>query len=166
MRKLAVYDREAAVAYANRWWNDYNPAYPKFAVDCTNYISQCLRAGGAPMWGSPNRERGWWIGGGNWSFSWSVSHSLRWYLAGSQRGLRARRVQSAGELEPGDIISYDFEGEGVFNHTTIVTSKRDGVPYVNAHAYNVRDRHWAYKDSYAWRPDATYIFWKINDRFD
>lgn len=162
---LATYDREAAVAYANRWWNDYNPEFPKFGVDCTNYISQCLLAGGAPMRGFPNREQGWWIKDGNWSFSWSVSHSLRWYLAGSDRGLTAKQAGSAGELAPGDVISYDFEGDGVFNHTTIVTSVRDGVPYVNAHTYNVKGRHWAYKDSYAWRPEAKYIFWKINDQF-
>ena len=58
----------AASDHANTWWNSYNPAYPRFDVDCTNYISQCLRAGGAPMWGYPNRERGWWIGGGNVEF--------------------------------------------------------------------------------------------------
>ena len=64
-----LYDRLAAVRYADKWWNSYNPAYPKFEVDdCTNYVSQCLRAGGAPMWGYPNREKGWWIGGGNMEF--------------------------------------------------------------------------------------------------
>ena len=85
-----MYDREAAVWYADRWWNDRNPEYPVFDVDCTNYVSQCLRAGGAPMHGAPNREFGWWIQGSTWSFSWSVSHSLRWYLASSKRGLTAR----------------------------------------------------------------------------
>lgn len=38
------YDRLAAVQYAERWWNSYNPQYRKFDVDCTNYVSQCLRA--------------------------------------------------------------------------------------------------------------------------
>src|SRR5690606_33581263 len=39
-----TYDRQQAVQYAERWWNDYNPAYRKFTDDCTNFISQCLRA--------------------------------------------------------------------------------------------------------------------------
>ena len=43
-----MYNRQAAVQYANTWWNSNNPAYPVFDVDCTNYISQCLRAGGHP----------------------------------------------------------------------------------------------------------------------
>ena len=133
-----MYDREAAVRYANKWWNDYNPAYPKFDVDCTNYVSQCLRAGGAPMWGYPNREKGWWIQGGTWSFSWSTSHSLRWYLGTSKKGLTATRVASADLLEPGDVISYDFQNDGRFDHSTIVTAKVGGVPLVNAHTYNVK----------------------------
>src|SRR5690606_10586406 len=70
-----AYDRRKAVQYADRWWNDANPAYHFFEVnDCTNYISQCLRAGGAPMRGHPNRSSGWWYSGENWSYSWSVAH--------------------------------------------------------------------------------------------
>ncbi|MCZ2257449.1 amidase domain-containing protein [Sporosarcina sp. G11-34] len=160
-----IYDREAAVQYANKWWNDYNPAYPKFDVDCTNFVSQCLRAGGAPMWGYPNREKGWWIQGGTWSLSWSTSHSLRWYLATSKKGLTATQVGSADLLEPGDVISYDFQNDGRFDHSTIVTAKIGSMPLVNAHTYNVKQRDWTYKDSYASTPDARYIFFKINDRF-
>lgn len=160
-----MYDREAAVRYANTWWDSYNPAYPKFDVDCTNFVSQCLRAGGAPMWGYPNREKGWWIGGGTWSLSWSTSHSLRWYLAGSKKGLTATQVASADLLAPGDVIVYDFQNDGRYDHSTIVTAKEGNTPYVNAHTYNTRHRHWAYKDSYASTPDARYIFFKINDYF-
>ena len=52
------YNRLKAVQYAERWWNDHNPTFKKFDVDCTNYISQCLHAGGAPMRGYPNRGKG------------------------------------------------------------------------------------------------------------
>lgn len=43
------YRRDKAVAYADEWWNEPNPRFLSFEVDCTNYISQCLFAGGAPM---------------------------------------------------------------------------------------------------------------------
>ncbi|WP_210470551.1 amidase domain-containing protein [Sporosarcina sp. 6E9] len=161
-----MYDRLAAVRYADKWWDGYNPAYPKFEVDdCTNYVSQCLRAGGAPMWGYPNRETGWWIGGGKWSLSWSTPHSLRWYLAGSKRGMTATQVGSAEELDLGDVIVYDFQNDGRYDHSTIVTAKNGLESLVNAHTYNVRHRTWDYKDSYAYRPNARYIFYKINDNF-
>src|SRR5690625_971306 len=35
-RQRFTYDRQAAVKYAERWWNSYNPAFKKFDVDCTN----------------------------------------------------------------------------------------------------------------------------------
>lgn len=160
-----MYDREAAVWYADKWWDGRNPQYPSFDVDCTNFISQCLRAGGAPMHGSPVRDRGWWITNSSWSFSWSVAHSLRWYLGGSKKGLTAYQVQSAEELNLGDVILYDFQGDGRFDHSTIVTAKDGASPLVNAHTYDVQKRSWDYKDSYAYRPNAKYIFFRINDEF-
>lgn len=159
-----VYDRRAAVRYAERWWNSYNPAYRRFTVDCTNYISQCLYAGGAPMWGSPNRETGWWYTSENWSFSWAVAHSMRWYLSGAEQGLKGREVESPEELTYGDVICYDFDGDGRWDHTTIVTGKDQyGMPLVNAHTDNSRHRYWSYEDSLAWTENIEYKFFQIDD---
>ena len=160
-----MYNREAAVRYADEWWNARNPAFPSFDVDCTNFISQCLLAGGAPMHGYPGRERGWWLQNGNWSFSWSVAHSMRWYLGSSTKGLTAKRVDSVYDLDIGDVICYDFQGDGRFDHTTIVTSIDGPIPLVNAHTYDAYRRTWDYKDSYAYSPNAKYIFFKINNQF-
>ncbi|MFD2042843.1 amidase domain-containing protein [Ornithinibacillus salinisoli] len=158
------YDRLAAVQYAERWWNSYNPAYRKFDVDCTNYVSQCLRAGGAPMRGAPNRNQGWWYQNNNWSYSWSVAHSLRWYLDGSTQGLKGIAVDSASDLSPGDIICYDFEGDGRWDHNTIVVSRdNNGMPLVNAHTDNSRHRYWSYEDSTAYTPNIKYKFFRIGE---
>lgn len=158
------YNRLKAVQYAERWWNDYNPAYKKFEVDCTNYISQCLHAGGAPMRGYPSRSNGWWMQNNNWSYSWSVANAMRWYLPGSKFGLRAREVASAGKLKLGDVICYDFQGDGRFDHTTIVTGHDgNGMPLVNAHTANSRKRYWAYEDSTAYTPNIKYKFLSITD---
>lgn len=158
-----MYNREKAVAYAQQWWNSYNPAFPHFEVDCTSYVSQCLLAGGAPQRGYPHREKGWWMGGGTWSFSWSVSHSLRWYLEGSKQGLKAKKVSSPDQLQPGDVIFYDFSGDGRIDHSTIVTSMHGGVPYVNAHTNNSRNRHWSYTSSPAYTPAIKYLFFHIEE---
>lgn len=158
------YDRRAAVQYAERWWNSYNPQYRRFDDDCTNYISQCLRAGGAPMWGSPSRETGWWYTGNNWSFSWAVAHSFRWYLSGSEQGMKGTEVSSPDQLTYGDVICYDFEGDGRWDHTTIVTAKDAyGMPLVNAHTNNSRHRYWSYEDSMAWTENTKYKFFRIGD---
>lgn len=158
------YNRLKAVQYAERWWNDYNPAYKKFENDCTNFISQCLHAGGAPMRGYPNRGNGWWLRNNNWSFSWAVANSLRTYLKNSSVGLRTKEVYRPDQLLLGDIICYDFEGDGRFNHNTIVTAKDVyGMPLVNAHTYNSRMRYWAYEDSTAYTPNIKYKFFTIID---
>ncbi|MGE6261072.1 amidase domain-containing protein [Heyndrickxia sporothermodurans] len=158
------YDRLKAIQYAERWWNSYNPAYKKFDVDCTNYISQCLRAGNAPMRGYPNKSKGWWMSGNSWSYSWSVANSLRLYLASSTIGLKAREVSSPDELSLGDVICYDFQGDGRYDHNTIVTGKDAfGMPLVNAHTYNSRMRYWQYEDSSAYTPNIKYKFFTIVD---
>ncbi|PLR75726.1 hypothetical protein CU633_19610 [Bacillus sp. V3-13] len=158
------YDRLKAVQYAERWWNDYNPSFKKFEVDCTNYISQCLHAGGAPMRGYPNRSNGWWMRNNNWSYSWAVANSLRWYLPASKTGLRGKEVESADKLLLGDVICYDFQGDGRFDHNTIVTGKDAfGMPLVNAHTHNSRMRYWAYEDSTAYTPNIKYKFITIVD---
>ncbi|MDQ0197937.1 amidase domain-containing protein [Neobacillus ginsengisoli] len=156
------YDRLKAVQYAERWWNSYNPAYKKFVNDCTNFISQCLHVAGAPMRGYPNRGAGWWLQNNNWSYSWTMANSLRLYLANSKSGLRAREVSSPDQLILGDVICYDFEGDGRFNHNTLVTGKDAyGMPLVNAHTYNSRMRYWAYEDSSAYTPNIKYKFYSI-----
>ena len=32
--------------YAYKWWNGRNPAYRSYELDCTNFISQVVKAGG------------------------------------------------------------------------------------------------------------------------
>ncbi|WP_017728821.1 amidase domain-containing protein [Halalkalibacterium ligniniphilum] len=161
-----MYDRREAVRYAERWWDDYNPQYIKFENNCTNFISQCLRAGGAPMTGMPNRSKGWWFQQKNWSYTWAVANSFRWYLSGATGGLRGEERQSPIELVPGDVICYDFNGDGRWQHTTIVVAKdANGEPLVNAQTTNSRMRFWAYEDSTAWTDKIQYKFFHLPDRF-
>lgn len=118
------------------------------------------------MRGYPIRNKGWWVRGGTWSFSWSTSHSLRWYLDTSTTGLQAVKVANASDLKLGDVISYDFQGDGRFDHTTIVTGFNEiGEPLVNAHTVSARQRNWRYTTSPAYTDDARYIFFHIKDSF-
>lgn len=164
-RQKYNYDRRAAVQYAERWWNSYNPKYKKFKDNCTNYISQCVHAGGVPMTGFGNRNKGWWYSGSSWSYSWTVANAFRWYLSGAKQGIKAQEVPSASNLVIGDLICYDFEGDGRWNHNTIVVAKdANNQPLVNANTYNSRMRYWAYEDSTAYTPNIKYKFFHILDR--
>lgn len=158
------YDRWKAVQYAERYWKDYNQAYKAFADDCTNFISQCLHAGRVPMWGQPNRSRGFWYSGSSWSYSWTVAHALTMLMQSSKGRLKATQVSTPQELMIGDIICYDFEGDGRINHNTIVTAKDlYDMPLVNAHTYDSRMRYWTYEDSTKYTPQIQYRFYHIED---
>lgn len=166
------YLREAAVAYAERWWNEPNPAYEKFEVNCTNYVSQCLFAGGAPMNYTGRRPSGWWYKGYSnqqemWSYSWAVANSLQHYLGNPRAfGLRAEAVSRPESLRLGDVICYDWEGNGRVGHNTIVTAfTPEGMPLVNANTVSSRHRYWDYRDSYAWTEKTRYHFYRITDEF-
>lgn|SRR5690625_410638 len=157
------FNRRKAVQYAERWWNEYNPDFKDFPNNCTNFVSQCLLAGEAKMWGFHDRETGWWYTDENWSFSWSVAHSLRWLLSSSKKGLKGKEVFSPKELLPGDIICYDFEGDGRWDHQAIVVVKDDNnEPLVNAHTNFSRHRYWSYEDSLAWTENTAYKFFQID----
>ncbi len=160
------YDRQRAVQYAELWWNSYNPRYRHFDVDCTNFVSQAIHAGGIPMHFARQRNQGWWYRDGreNWSYSWAVAHSLRNYLARGGPHLKATAVNRADQLQLGDIICYDWEGDGRWDHNTIVTAiDPRGMPLVNAHTVNSRRRYWDYRDSHAWREQTRYAFFHILD---
>lgn len=162
-RLTYTYDRRRAVQYAERWWNEFNPAYNKFTDDCTNFISQCLHAGGIPMWGSPKKAKGWWMRGKSWSYSWTSAHGFYLLLARSG-GIRTKKVAYPQELNIGDIICIDFEGTGRFDHSLIVTAKdANGMPLVNAHTTNSRHRYWSYEDSSRYTPNIVYKFFIILD---
>jgi len=171
-RRGSRYRREDAVAYAEAWWDRYNPDYEGFEVNCTNYVSQCIFAGGAPMNYTGRRESGWWYKGRangqeQWSYSWAVAHSLQQYLSQPRSyGLRAEEVESPKQLMPGDVICYDWDGNGRFQHNTIVTAfTPEGMPLVNANTVSSRHRYWDYRDSYAWTEQTRYRFFHIVDEF-
>lgn len=158
------YDRLNAVRYAEIWWNRRNPEFPRVENDCTNFISQCLFAGGIQMNGHPVRNRGWWQQQTNWSFSWAVANNLRWYLSRNGNIIGAAEADRPDKLVPGDVICYDFEGDGRWNHNTLVTAiDPSGLPLVNAHTYDARHRDWSYSDSPAWTDRIQYKFFHIQD---
>jgi hypothetical protein len=159
------YNPKNAVAYAERYWNSPNPAYPHFTDDCTNFISQCLYAGGIPMLFSKEKGKGWWIRtgkGSEWSYSWAVAHALYLVLKSGAAPMRAVTKTSPDQLVPGDIICYDFDGDGRFQHNTIVVAKdANDMPLVNAHTTDSSMRYWAYEDSTAYTPNMRYAFFHI-----
>lgn len=159
-----AYNRQQAWQYAERWWNGFHPSFRRFTDDCTNYVSQVLWAGGFSMEFHARRDRGWWYRRGaggqeQWSYSWAVAHALRWYL---ERSHRAQVVKSPADLDIGDVICYDWNGDGHWQHNTVVVAfDAAGMPLVNAHTVASHHRYWDYQDSYAYTERTQYRFFHI-----
>ncbi|ASS74473.1 hypothetical protein CIG75_05350 [Tumebacillus algifaecis] len=158
------YDRVRAFKFAELWWNSYNPAYQKIqGNDCTNFISQVVHAGGMPMIFTSSRGTGWWHRNKSWSYSWAVAHSFKLALS---RLLHAQAVADPRQLKVGDVICYDWDGDGRWQHNTVVVDfDVSGMPLVNAHTVASHRRYWDYRDSYAFTARTQYVFYHIPDNF-
>lgn len=155
-RNNLSYSRIKAVNYALSYAKSPNPLYKYFPSqgdnggDCTNFVSQCLKAGGAPMVSSHINQ--WWYSGPRWSISWSVASSLYWYLkiSGEKRlyGAKGTEVDSISLLEPGDIIFYKNKRDKI-QHSAIITSFQKGYPLISQHTPNnlniSYEKDWAIK---------------------
>lgn len=166
--QVRAYDRVRALRYSELWWSGFNPVYPKLDEDCTNFISQCLFAGNVPMTHTQSRAEGWWYRftegkkAENWSYSWTTSHALYLHLTNH---LGATRVSSARDLKVGDLVFYDWGGQGTFHHTAFVADfDNRGDALVNAHTDPSWHRHYLYLDSRAWTARTRYAFVRMPDR--
>lgn len=118
------YNREESVKYALKHWNNPNGNYKVYEDnDCTNFVSQCLKAGGC---NNVYDTYPWWYSKGTNSKSWSVAHSLYWCLKNRYHyklsGLKGKEVDRIEELDLGDIIQYEND-KGRIYHSAIITYK-------------------------------------------
>ena len=140
-----MYDREKAVEYARKWAKNRNPAYFDYSEiggDCTNFASQVLFAGYGQMNYKP--VYGWYyIDGNRKSPSWTGVNELYNFLV-SNRGPGPKAVEvGITEIEPGDLVQLDFDGDGRFDHTPVITDVGGYTPetvLVAAHTTDSLDR--------------------------
>ena len=142
------YLRSVAVNYALTYGLKPNPKYRYIPLindssgDCANFISQCLLAGGAQM--DFNTVRPWWYRHAanrsldTWAISWTVAHSLYYYLrVNAEKNsayVKGLEVTNERELEPGDLIFFE-DNRGHIFHSAIVTGFSLGEPLITHHSF-------------------------------
>jgi hypothetical protein len=161
----SAYNGAAAAAYADTYWQNYNPSWPSFANsggDCTNFVSQALYAGGIGMRTSPtySGDAAWYMAQKRkrWSYSTSWVNAqdqsvfALQFLPGvtqvaSYYGV-APGTTAADNAQQGDVVLYDWNNDGVYDHESIVTASDGTNPdgttnwdLVDAHT---NDRYHAY----------------------
>ena len=122
------YTSAANYAYNPGYCSSYNGNYCNYnpcGGDCTNFVSQCLSYGGENQdstWYTHNGGCGFGCGGSSanagGSAAWVNNISLRSWVINSGRGAAEGSIYNLGI---GDIINYDFNNDGTYDHVTIVT---------------------------------------------
>lgn len=140
----------AEIEYAQKWAYSRNPAYYNFdnvGGDCTNFISQCLYAGGAVM--NYTRDTGWYyISADNRAAAWTSVEYLHKFLVTNTAAGPFGEIIPMRKIQKGDIIQLGSEGK--FYHSLLVTDIREGIPYIAAHmndAYNIPLTSYSYEQT-------------------
>ncbi|MEG1311851.1 MAG: amidase domain-containing protein [Romboutsia sp.] len=150
MKQLQRYDREKAVEYAQRWALSHNPVYANYedyGGDCTNYISQCVKAGNVPFDNNGNDvlKKWYWYSEYSRTPTWSAAEPFYKYIIGNNNentqnvGIYTR-LSSYNELELGDIVQLLYDGRAYHNMmiTEVVLEGDYLVDYlVCQHTYNL-----------------------------
>ena len=138
---MLEYDRDLAVNYARKWALGKNPKYFHFegiGGDCTNFISQCLLAGGGKM--NYDKYYGWfYINKDNRSPSWTSVKFLQRFLLSHKSPGFAVKIMPIDKLLIGDIIQIR-QNPKEFNHSVIITKIAKNEIYVCAHSYDAFDK--------------------------
>lgn len=136
------YDRSAAREYAYQWWDKRNNEkygyYSRVSggcyacwYDCTNFVSQTLQAGGMVEW---KKTSYWYYSDQKPSYSWGVSNSFYKHFE-----VRAKPVKKLTDLQVGDVVQADINGDGHINHAAIVTKVTPTEVYVTQHTTDRKD---------------------------
>ena len=139
MLKTIILDTDAQIGYARKWAFARNPEFSDFEElggDCTNFVSQCIYAGGADM--NYTKDVGWYyISLNDRSAAWSGAEYLGRFILGNRGAGPFGAEVPVGYAVPGDVIQLGYD---VFYHSLFVVNVRNGIPYIASHSYDAYDR--------------------------
>ena len=165
--EVSAFSKTNAVNYADTYWQNYNSAYPSFDKDCTNFVSQIMRAGG-------HKDNVNWYYNNRLSYSrtWCVADDLKNYLrdfggyklgSWSKYGTPApyqtyAYIDNSSNLTNGDeVIFYDWTGNGIMNHASfcVRTGKCEFClgPYGNGLHGDLINQHTKNRKNCVWHLD-------------
>jgi len=120
------FNNTATVIYAQKYALNYNPEYRDFTGqggDCTNFVSQCLYAGGL------NLSSAW----KPYTNAWYSVHPLRNYLINNNL---AEEHQKISPNLTGSVIQFFSPQKNWWTHSGIITYQRNNDCLYCCHTYN------------------------------
>ena len=160
----ASYSGSAAASYARQYALSYNSNYPNYSLsggDCTNFVSQCIYAGGIRMIGTTTSP-GTYESTSNWyckpievwhgnsssieygvTTSWMRARDLKSFLWGTL-GKSTATIYSASNLvsncKVGDVVQLVSLETGNTYHSIIITTKTSSTAKFCGHSSNSLDK--------------------------
>lgn len=150
VRRIAGYNAIAARNYAYRNYNTQNKAYNYYGSnggDCTNFVSQCLYAGGMKET-IPSRVPNGINGTSSYWYSLKPNVSTAWIRVADFHSYWAPKVPDAnyeGDTtvsrngKVGDVVQIRYAGTLKRWHTMIITKKDSKQVYLSGHTTNRKD---------------------------
>ena len=156
----ATYSDSAAVAYAKKYGTSRNAQYNKYSSDCTNFVSQCVKAGGKSMTKPSSIPTGvksttsYWYsvryldGNNEMHYKWKESSSFirvaDFYTYWKNKGITTASYSTKTKLQNGAAIGDVVQlknGDGKWYHSIIITGGTKGARKFSAHSTNYVDRN-------------------------
>ncbi len=132
---IKPYNRRNAYTYAARWALDRNPLFFNFngiGGDCTNFVSQCLFAGGCVMNYTPTY--GWYyISSTDRTPSWAGVEYFYDFIVNNRDAGPFATETTRDRMQVGDVVQVAKE-DGDYYHTMIITGFANGEILVSAHS--------------------------------
>jgi hypothetical protein len=151
---ISAYSPTDAANYAYNYAYSINNNYKYYDnADCTNFTSQCLVAGGYSMndsWKNKKVILAWSV-----TSSFISATSQKSYLTSCGWGTVTKTYSNPATVPnyvsaKGNIIYYDWEGNGSVDHTAFVSSVGAGstsaYTYVSQHTTDRRNTEWSLYD--------------------
>lgn len=169
-----TYNQSNAYVYGQAWaeWPG-NSSYCNFGQndqfgnscggDCTNFVSQCFRAGGHPDIGAWRTFNGGCLGCSG--FSSTMSGDTSWIRVVEVWSIlmnngRAFAEDNVNDLATSHLIEYDWTKNGTWDHATMTSFWSGGAARVVSHSPFLKNYHWQLDDS-----DALWRYAYINNAF-
>lgn len=161
VQSSSAYNPYKAAEYANKWVSHsangsddslgYNTSQyaTNGKLDCTNYVSQCMYAGGMEM-DTVGDYNDWWYDSKQscpWSTVWFTATPHFKYFKNKYTSYT--NVTNSAYIIPGNPVYYNWTNNSSdyndFNHAAIcVGYNSSGTPIVNSHSNDYYHVHWNY----------------------
>jgi hypothetical protein len=161
-----AWNGEKASLYSDKWALARNPTYRSYSNDCTNFVSQCLAAGGKTETGSVidrKKDEVWFYGilEGTTAYTWAGAQNLKRHLV---EHTNSTSESTFDNLRIGDIIFIDPNGGSGTWHGMVVAAVEANDLLMSYHSRDTKRKSFR-RITATTPPHKKFWYLKIGDNY-